>query len=214
MRFNSGCWLGLVLASAVTQAQNAHGYTNSFEGVEIGKVPADMLVLDGAFAVREEGGNRFLELPGSPLDTYGVLFGAAGGGDVAVSARCFGTAVGRRYPTFAVACGGVAGYRLQVSPGKGRIELFRGDDGRASAAYRWVPGRWTWLKLRVLKAGGGCWRVEGKAWGEGSPEPTDWLVGFEETETPKPGRAGLFGAPFSGTPIRFDDVASEAGAGP
>ena len=36
---------------------------------------ADLLVLDGAFAVKAEGGNKFLELPGAPLDTYGLLFG-------------------------------------------------------------------------------------------------------------------------------------------
>src|SRR6266536_3558957 len=50
-------------------------YQNNFEKAEIGKVPDEFLVLDGQFAVKEENGNKFLELPGAPLDTFGVLFG-------------------------------------------------------------------------------------------------------------------------------------------
>jgi hypothetical protein len=197
--------MGWVLAVSGGPAQ-AGGYTNSFEKAEVGKVPADMLVLDGAFSVREEGGNRFLELPGAPLDTYGVLFGPAGSGEMEVEARCFGTATGRRYPTFAIGLGGVAGYRLQVSPGKAEVEIYRGDEDRASAPCRWQSGQWTWLKLRVRKVAEGRWRVEGKAWNANGVEPSEWTVGFDDGEPPKPGRAGLFGSPFAGTSIRFDDV--------
>src|SRR5258708_672354 len=42
-------------------------YENNFEKAEIGKVPDDLLVLEGAFVVQEESGNKFLELPGAPL---------------------------------------------------------------------------------------------------------------------------------------------------
>jgi hypothetical protein len=42
-------------------AQTKPLYENNFETAEVGKVPDDFLVLDGAFAVRAEGGNRFLE---------------------------------------------------------------------------------------------------------------------------------------------------------
>ena len=38
-------------------------------------MPEDLLVLEGAFVVKAEGGNHFLELPGAPLDTFGLLFG-------------------------------------------------------------------------------------------------------------------------------------------
>src|SRR5438874_13641621 len=87
----SAGWLGTVLAAlplfaAVfflpSQGRAAEGkviYENNFEKAEVGKVPEDFLVLDGAFTVKEEGGNKFLELPGAPLDTFGLLFGPTQG---------------------------------------------------------------------------------------------------------------------------------------
>src|SRR5437899_3303282 len=68
------CVLALVGAAALG-AQTKPLYENNFEKTEAGKVPEDFLVYEGAWAVREEGGNRFLELPGAPVDTFAVLFG-------------------------------------------------------------------------------------------------------------------------------------------
>src|SRR5947207_3757371 len=101
-------------------------YENNFEKADLNKVPDDMLVLEGAFAVREEGGNKFLELPGAPLDTFGLLFGPSESADIEVSARVYGTGKGRRFPTFALGLNGVSGYKLQVSPGKKLLELYKG----------------------------------------------------------------------------------------
>src|SRR2546422_2778071 len=69
-------------------------YENNFEKAEVGKVPEDFLVLEGAFAVKEESGNKFLELPGAPLDTFGLLFGPTESEGMVVSARVYGTAKG------------------------------------------------------------------------------------------------------------------------
>jgi hypothetical protein len=55
-----------------------------------------------------------------------VLFGPTETADVQVSARIHGTGKGRRYPTFGVGLSGVGGYRLQVSPAKKLVELYRG----------------------------------------------------------------------------------------
>src|SRR5207302_5856033 len=114
-------------------------YENDFEQSELDKVPDDFLVLDGQFAVKAEGGNKFLELPGAPLDTFGALFGPTEKEGTAVSARIFGTAKGRRYPTFGVGLNGqgTSAYRLQVSPAKKALELFKGDEVKASAPYEW-----------------------------------------------------------------------------
>src|SRR3989441_4004925 len=116
---------GLAFGAFAQQAKPL--YENDFEKAALGKVPDDFLVLDGQFAVREEGGNKFLELPGAPLDTFGALFGPTEKEGVAVSARIFGTGKGRRYPTFAVSLNGVGGYKLQVSPAKKLAELYKGD---------------------------------------------------------------------------------------
>ena len=113
-----------VCAAASALAQNAT-YEQNFDGAEVGSAPKEFLVLDGGFKVVEEGGNKFLELPGAPLDTFGVLFGPTEKENRVVSARIFGTNKGRRAPTFNVGVGGVGGYKLQVSPGKKAVELYR-----------------------------------------------------------------------------------------
>src|SRR5215207_5222882 len=84
-------------------------YTNNFESAEPGKVPDDFLILEGGFVVKEQEGNKFLELPGTPLDSFAVLFGPTATSNAAVSARINSTAQGRRFPTFGVGLNGVAG---------------------------------------------------------------------------------------------------------
>ena len=97
--------VALLFATGVQAAEEIK-YQNNFEKAETGSIPEDFLVLDGQFAVKEEGGNKFLELPGAPLDTYGVLFGPTLKENSSVTARFFSTAKGRRFPTFAVGLNG------------------------------------------------------------------------------------------------------------
>jgi len=194
---------GLTFGAFAQQAKLL--YENDFEKAVLDKVPDDFLVLDGQFAVKEEGDNKFLELPGAPLDTFGLLFGPTEKEDTAVSARIFGTGKGRRYPTFAVGLNGqgTSAYRLQVSPAKKALELFKGDEVKASVPYEWQSGTWARLRLQVRKVKDGQWKVEGKAWTE--KEPSSWLVSFDEREQPVAGKASIWGSPYATTPIRFDD---------
>ena len=195
---------GLTFGAFAQQAKAI--YENDFEKSALDKVPDDFLVLDGQFAVKEEGGNKFLELPGAPLDAFGVLFGPTEKEGTTVAARIFGTGKGRRYPTFAVGLNGqgTSAYRLQVSPAKKALELFKGDEVKASVPYEWRSGAWTRLRLQVRKMKDGPWKVEGKAWTD--KEPSAWLVSFDEREQPVAGRASIWGSPYATTPIRFDDL--------
>ena len=195
---------GLAFGAFAQQAKPL--FANDFEKAALDKVPEDFLVLDGQFAVKEEGGNKFLELPGAPLDTFGVLFGPTEKEGTAVSARIFGTGKGRRYPTFAVGLNGqgTSAYRLQVSPAKKALELFKGDEVKATVPYEWQSEAWARLRLQVRKAKDGQWKVAGKAWAE--KEPSAWLVSFDETEQPVAGKASIWGSPYATTPIRFDDL--------
>src|SRR5436190_4915221 len=194
------------LAFGAFAQQDKALYENNFEAAVIDKVPDDFLVLDGQFAVKEEGGNKFLELPGAPLDTFGVLFGPTEKEGTAVSARIFGTGKGRRYPTFAVGLNGqgTSAYRLQVSPAKKAVELYKGDEVKASVSYEWQPATWTRLRLQVRKVKDGDWKVEGKVWTD--KEPSTWMVSFDEKDQPVAGKASIWGSPYSTTPIRFDDL--------
>ena len=94
----------LALFAATSLAQDAI-YKNDFESAELGKTPADMMVLDGGFKVIDDNGNKVLELPGAPLETFGLLFGPTEKENRTVSARIFGTSKGRRAPTFSVGIG-------------------------------------------------------------------------------------------------------------
>jgi hypothetical protein len=204
--------IGLLCAiSPPAQAADKSLYENNFEHTEVGKVPDDFLVLDGGFVVKEAEGKKFLELPGAPLETFAVQFGPARSNDVAVSAAIKGAAKGRRQPVFGVGLGGVAGFKLQVSPAKQTLEIYRDADLKASVPYQWVSGHWITLRLQIRTAEKQGWIIEGAAWDQGQSPPEKAMISFQATEAPLPGRASVFGSPFSGEPIWFDDFAvSEA----
>ena len=199
-------WIGILSLGLTAFGQGKTLYRNDFEKTELGRVPQDFLVLDGAFSVKEENGNRLLELPGAPVDSFGVQFGPAETENIAVSARIRSTAKGRRYPSFGVGLNGVAGYKLQISPAKKMLELYKDQELKQTLPYDWKSGQWTQFRLEVRKLKEGQWKIAGKVWVEGSPEPKEWMIAANETEAPASGRASVFGSPFSGTPIQFDDL--------
>src|SRR5438093_10472592 len=176
MRIRVIQWFAVSSLSLAGFAQTNTLYENNFEKAEIGKVPADFLVLDGGFAVKEENGNRFLELPGSPLDSFAVQFGPAEVDSVSLSARIKSTAKGRRYPTFGVGLNGVAGYKLQISPAKKMLELYRDQEVKASFPYEWKSGQWTYRRLQVRQVKEGEWKVEGWVWPHGMEDQAEWGV--------------------------------------
>lgn len=202
-------WLGLGLACCLGTALHAAVYENDFESAELGEVPAEMLVMDGGFAVREFEQGRVLELPGSPLETFGVLFGGSARAGVVVQARVHSTRKGRRYPVFAASAGGVSGYRLQVSPAKKALELLKGEEVLRSVDWPWKSGDWTFLKLAVEETAEGTWAIRGKAWQGSQEEPREWLLVETVDSQPPNGKGGIWGKPFAGTEIRFDDVRVE-----
>lgn len=181
-------------------------YQQDFNKAEVGSLPEDLMPLDGQFAVREEAGNRFLELPGAPLESFGFLFGGSTQGGTEVSARIFSTKQGRKFPTFAIGLNGASGYRLQVSPAKKSLEILKGDTVAASVPFDWKSGEWTEMRLRIGGNASGSFRVEGRAWASGSPEPAQPLVTLNESTLLPGGKSGAWGMPFAGTPIRFDDL--------
>lgn len=180
-------------------------YKNTFESAEVGEMPDEFLVLDGDFLVKSEGTNKFLELPGAPLESFGVMFGPTENAGVAVKARMYSKAKGRRMPTFAVALNGIAGYRLRVSAAKRVVEIYKGDSVVKRVPYRWKSGEWTWLRLQVRKGAGEEWYISGKVWLDGTLEPNAPSISWKEKEEPFSGRASVWGSPYSGKPILFDD---------
>jgi hypothetical protein len=166
-----------------------------------------MMVLDGNFTVKAEGTNKFLELPGAPLDSFAVQFGPAETNSVSVSAAIRSTAKARRAPSFGIGLYGVAGLKLQVTPAKKLLELFKDQALLGSAPFEWKSGEWTVVQLQASAAGEDKWKIEGKAWTKGAPEPATPMIAMEfKADAPLSGRASVFGSPFSGMPIQFDDL--------
>ena len=195
----------LGLASFSTQAAEPL-YQKNFEQTEIGGVPSDFLVLDGNFEVKEEDGKKYLELAGAPLDSFCIIFGPSAKYGNEISARIFGTKKGRRYPVFGVALNGVNGYRLQVAPAKRSIELLKGTSVIANTAFRWSGGSWLNLSLNVLQTANNEWTINGRVWEEGKKAPTSPTLTHKEMKEPRNGKPSIWGSPFSGTPIRYDDI--------
>ncbi len=199
-------WAILPPAVGAAADQGKILYQNDFSKGEVGKLPEEMLLLDGGFAVQEVSGNKVLQLPGAPLETFGVLFGTSEPANVAASVRVHSTKKGRREPAFALGLNGNNGYKLQISASKKLVELYKGDEVMAKEPFAWESDSWTMLKLQVRKVKEGEFAVEGKAWKQGSPEPEKWTVTHTETSEPTAGRASIWGNPFAGTPIDFDDL--------
>ncbi|MSU35233.1 MAG: hypothetical protein EXS36_08980 [Pedosphaera sp.] len=204
MNINLTILLAAAVLCATARAETKPLFSQDFSKVSGTEVPDEFLVLDGQFAVKEEGGNRFLELPGSPLDTFGVMFGPNESAGVRVGARIFAMKQGRKFPTFEVGLGGVGGFKLRIAPAKKLVELLKGDDVRATAPFEWKTGEWTNLRLQVRMISDGL-KIEGRAWQEGD-EPREWLITATEKGKGPGGKAGVWGMPFAGTPIRFDDL--------
>jgi hypothetical protein len=200
---------GILLSGAVAGAESPKSYFNNFETAEVGSVSEELMVLDGEFTVKEEEGNKFLELPGAPLETFGVLFGSTEKEGTGASARVYGTSKGRLHPVFGVGVNGANGYRLLVVPGKKALELHRGEEVKASVPFEWKSGTWTKLRIQMRKLEDGSWTVEGKAWAEGGEEPKEWTITAKEPAAIPAGRASIWGCPYSSHPIRFDDLKAE-----
>lgn len=196
----------LSLGSVAGEPSSDRLYENDFSESTPGSVPDDFLVLDGDFEVREEEGNRFLELPGEPLDTFGVLFGPSKRDELAVGARIYGSNQGRRFPAFGVGLNGIGGYRMQISPAKRKVELYRNDQLVKAVDYRWKPETWYQFRLQLRQTGEEQWEVHGKVWPQGESKPTEWTIHYVDSQEPFPGRPSVWGIPYSGQPIRFDDL--------
>jgi hypothetical protein len=203
-------WTALILSLlAAAPAADAPLFSADFAKAELGKPSdKDFLVLAGTFAVTDIDGERLLELEGRPLDSFGALFGPAPGQPACnVSARIWGDVTGKRFPEFGIGSNDTGGYKLWLMPRQKKIAIRKADATVATAAYeRWEPKTWTQFRLQVVKAESGTWMVQGKVWVNGTDEPKEWSVSFEDKDEPTPGRASLWGNPYSGQPIRFDDL--------
>src|SRR3990172_11537776 len=100
----------MILSSSHSQdaaTKTAALYENHFTDTSLGKPPKEFLILDGKFVVSEVDGNKVLELPGEPLETYGVIFGPNKKEGICVGARIQSESTRRTFPSFGLGLNGV-----------------------------------------------------------------------------------------------------------
>ena len=164
------------------------------------------MVLNGEVTLNSTNRNRFLSLPAEPLQPHGVMFGPAFRDGLRVAARFRGKKKGRQSPTFGLGLNGISGYRLRVNPAQKKLELLRNEVRVHAVDFEWNAEEWTYLMLQVRELPGLQWAVEGKAWIATKKAPENWTLSWKDAGAPLPGRASVWGTPFSGKPIAVDDV--------
>jgi len=95
--------LTLISADAPTN------YHQDFQTSADGSLPEELLVINGTFTVKSEGDQKFLQLPGEPLDTFGFMLGADDHNSITTSIRATNT--GKRFPEFGIGLCGAAGWQ-------------------------------------------------------------------------------------------------------
>ncbi len=195
-----------IFAFGVSVLQAEVLYSNDLSQEKLDEEPKDTLVLMGKFTVQERDGNKVVHLPGAPLDAFGMLFGPSETENYTATALIHGEKKGRRYPSFGLGINGVGGYRIMVAPAKRAIELYRGDEVVGSQPFRWQDKTWTHTKIQILKGKGEEWMINAKVWHKGEDEPKDWQLSYTEVEAPFPGQPSIWGSPYSGKEILFDDL--------
>jgi hypothetical protein len=195
-----------MFARSPADAPPAPLFAQDFEKLPEGDPPADLMILNGTYSVKKIDGNSVLELAPDPLDSDGFLVGPADQNAYTVTARIQATASGKRTPELGLGACGPGQYRLWLMPAVGQLQLVKADEVKSTVPFKWTSGAWTRFKLQVSKSSDGKFKIQGKAWPDGQPEPADWMLSLDEPQAPRPGRAGCFATPYSGTAVRFDDV--------
>jgi hypothetical protein len=181
-------------------------FSNDFESETVGELPDKMMEIDGAFTVVElEGGSKVLEMAKEPLAENAVLLGPSVKGAATVSAKVRSFKKRRSYPRFGVGLHGISGFRLRVVPSKKQIELVKNEEPVKSVDFAWVADKWVGMELSLV-ADGDKWNVEGRVWGEGDERPETATMTFVHEGSPGQGKASLWGTPYSGKVVQFDDV--------
>ncbi|MEM7383787.1 MAG: hypothetical protein AAF514_02485, partial [Verrucomicrobiota bacterium] len=183
-------------------------YDQDFDKAKPGEAPDDLFVIDGDFVVAEEEGNRFLELPGDPIQENGFLFGKSSKGAARVEVSIRGKKKRRSYPRFGIGLHGISGFRLRVVPGNDEIELLKDEEVVTNKAFDWKSNAWCHLALEVSQSGG-HWVVKGWAWhGKVGDRPETPVFSHRAEGPPGQGKASAWGSPYSGQVIQFDDLKS------
>ncbi|MDG1326355.1 MAG: hypothetical protein P8P49_11360 [Opitutales bacterium] len=182
-------------------------FSESFSNISTGEEPENMFILDGEFLVQRNEGNKVLELAGSPVGDFGFLFGSRIKDKAMELQFSFhSTRQGRRYPAIAAGIGGMRGYRFRWNASARKILLFRDEVLLVEKIISWESSTWWQIRFQVLPHLEGKNLIRLKLWQKGNQEPQDWFIEHEDQFSFKGGKCVLWGFPYAGNAIHFDDL--------
>jgi hypothetical protein len=179
-----------------------------FEEYEAGSGADDLFIIEGSFKfAEEEGGNKILELEPRPLAESGIIFGKSLKGAATVTAKIKAQKKRRSAPRFGIGLHGISGYRFRVVPARNIVELVKSEEPVKSAEFKWTSGDWAHVKLSIEPAmAEGKWVINGWVWKDGDKPTPGPVISLTAEGKPGQGKASIWGTPYSGTPILYDDI--------
>ncbi len=197
----------LLLLSGLASAGEVKTFTINADEWSEGEVPKEVFIVEGKIQIVAKDGNKAIVIdPGSELTDACAQVANSAAGESSIEARVFASKRARSVPKFGVSVHGMSGYRLLVNAAKKQLELVKSDAVIASAPYTWTSDAWIKLKLDVKRGEGEAWAITGKVWAADAAEPAEPTLKAEDKGLKGQGKAGVWGTPYSQTPIYFDDI--------
>jgi hypothetical protein len=197
----------LLLLSGLAHAGEVKTFTINADEWAEGEVPKEVFIVEGKIQIAAKDGNKAIVIdPGSELTDACAQVGTSAAGESSIEARVFASKRARSVPKFGVSVHGMSGYRLLVNAAKKQLELVKSDAVIASSPYSWTSDAWIKLKLDVKRGEGDAWAITGKVWAADAAEPAEPTLKAEDKGLKGQGKAGVWGTPYSQTPIYFDDI--------
>jgi hypothetical protein len=202
--FAFACFLAL---SNTVCAAETKTYTIHADEWPEGEVPKEVFIVEGKITITTKDGNKAIVIdPGAELTDACAQVAVSAAGEASIEARVFASKRARSVPKFGVSVHGMSGYRLLVNAAKKQLELVKSDAVLAAVPYTWTSDAWLKLKLEVKRGEGEAWHITGKAWAADASEPAEAMIKADDKGLKGQGKAGVWGTPYSQTPIYFDDI--------
>ena len=183
-------------------------FSEDFSGVDVDAEPESIFILDGEYTVKEDGNNKCLSLPGSPMGDFGLLFGPREREKpLELSFSFYASKKGRRMPSIAASIGGVRGYKVRLNPAARNLVLSMDETVFKEVPFSWKGEQWWKVRFQAFTGDTNqTTRLQCKLWPEEQNEPTEWFISEEFDIEYRGGKCALWGFPYSSTPILFDDL--------
>lgn len=200
---------------SMARAAELQTFTVNADAWAEGEVPKEVFIVEGKIQIAAKDGNKAIVIdPASELTDACAQVASSAAGESSVEARVFASKRARSVPKFGVSVHGMSGHRLLVNAAKKQLEIVKADAVLATVPFIWTSDAWLKLKLEAKRGEGDAWTVTGKAWAADAAEPAEPTIKTDAKGLKGQGKAGLWGTPYSQTPIYFDDITVKIEAAP